>query len=184
MRGRDKLLEPVDGTPLLLRQVRMALSLYLPVLVTLAPATPKRALLFQNVSSPDLTVQHVADAKQGISASLRTGARWADANGFTGLMVILPDMPDLEAQDLAAVAHLQAEHPDDVIRATDASGQQGHPTVLPARLYPALMTLSGDRGARDVLRKERIRPCPLSGNRATTDLDTPEAWTAWRAARD
>ena len=103
---------------------------------------------------------------------------------MSGLMIVLPDMPDLDADDMRAVAALHADHPLDVIRATDAEGRFGHPTLLPAWLLPALLTLGGDIGARDVIAPEKIRPCPLGGTRATMDLDTPESWQDWRAARE
>mgnify|MGYP006184317219 CR=1 FL=1 len=47
-------------------------------------------------------------------------------------------------------------------------------------------TLSGsDEGARSVLvrHRARLRLVPLPGHHATTDLDTPEDWAAWRAAQ-
>lgn len=102
---------------------------------------------------------------------------------MSGLMIVLPDMPDLDADDMRTVAALHVDRPGDVIRATDADGRFGHPTLLPARLLPALVTLSGDTGARKVIAPEKIQPCPLRGDRATLDLDTPEAWAKWRAAK-
>jgi len=183
MRGRDKLLEEIDGAPLLLRQVRAALSLDAPVLVTLPSDPAARGALLADVVHPLLDTESVPDAADGLSASLRTGAQWAAAKDLSGVMVVLPDMPDLTAQDLQTVAALHRAHPGDVIRATDVEGRHGHPTLLPARLFPALLSLTGDRGARDVLQDERIMPCALPGTRATTDLDTPEAWAAWRDQR-
>jgi CTP:molybdopterin cytidylyltransferase MocA len=181
MRGRDKLLEEVDGTPVLLRQVQRALSTDLPVLVTLPPEYEDRAATLDAVAHRALETRRVPDAASGISASLRVSAYWAAERGLSGLMIVLPDMPDLTAEDIRAVAALHATHPRDVIRATDAEGRFGHPTLLPARLLPALVTLRGDAGARDVIAREKMRPCPLGGTRATLDLDTPEAWAAWRA---
>ncbi|WP_328586700.1 nucleotidyltransferase family protein [Roseovarius atlanticus] len=182
MRGRDKLLETVDGTPLLLRQTRRALTLGLPVLVTLPNETDMRAASLKPALA-GLDTRAVPDAASGISASLRVAAHWAMEQGMDGLMIVLPDMPDLTAEDMQAVAALHADHPREVIRATDAQGRFGHPTLLPARLLPALITLGGDTGAREVIARETVRPCPLDGPRATLDLDTPEAWAAWRAAK-
>ena len=183
MRGRDKLLEDVDGTPLLLRQTRRALSLGLPVLVTLPIKSGARATRLEVAANAGLERRPVPDAASGLSASLRVAASWAMERDMSGLMMVLPDMPDLDADDMRAVAALHAQHPGDVIRATDEDGRFGHPTLLPARLLPALVTLSGDTGAREVIAPETIRPCPLGGTRATLDLDTPEAWAKWRAAK-
>ncbi|MBY5988581.1 NTP transferase domain-containing protein [Roseovarius atlanticus] len=183
MRGRDKLLEEVDGVPLLLRQTRRALNLGLSVLVTLPTVSGARAASL-GAAGTGLETRPVADAAAGISASLRVAAHWAMERDLGGLMIVLPDMPDLTSGDMQAVAAAHADHPHDVIRATDEDGQFGHPTLLPARLLPALVTLRGDTGAREVIAREKIRPCTLGGTRATMDLDTPEAWKAWRAARD
>ncbi|WP_428516051.1 nucleotidyltransferase family protein [Roseovarius sp.] len=183
MRGRDKLLEEVDGMSLLLRQTRRASSLGLPVLVTLPAGSGARAASL-GAAGTGFETRTVADAAAGISASLRVAAHWAMERDLGGLMIVLPDMPDLASGDMRAVAALHADHPRDVIRATDEDGQFGHPTLLPARLLPALLSLGGDTGAREVIAQEKIRSCPLGGTRATMDLDTPEAWAAWRAARD
>ena len=53
--------------------------------------------------------------------------------------------------------------------------------IFPAAILPALRHLTGDSGARDILRTHPVRHVALPGLRATTDLDTPEAWAAWRA---
>lgn len=183
MRGRDKLLEEVDAVPILLRQTRRALSLGLPVLVTLPTVSGARATSLDVAANAGLERRPVPDAASGLSASLRVAAGWAMERDMSGLMIVLPDMPDLDADDMRAVAALHADHPGDVIRATDAEGRFGHPTLLPARLLPALVTLSGDTGAREVIGPEKIRPCPIGGTRATLDLDTPEAWADWRSAK-
>ena len=179
MRGRDKLLEQVDGQPLLARQVRMALASGAGVLVTLPPGdTARRAVL---EPSDRLTVQDIPQAAEGIAASLRTGARWAQEHGASGLMVLLADLPDLQQDDLAQMLAAFSRQPERPVRAVDSAGRPGHPVIFPARLFPALAHVTGDHGARAVLAREEVTALPLPENRATTDLDTPEAWTAWRA---
>lgn len=67
--------------------------------------------------------------------------------------------------------------------ARPARGTPGHPVVLPRRLFPSLLELRGDQGARALLAQEEesLRLIPLPGANATTDLDTAEDWAAWRA---
>lgn len=184
MRGRDKLLEEIDGVPLLPRQAGMAAGTGVPVLVTLPPMATERAASLAALAKAGLETRDVPDAAGGMSASLRVAAQWATEKALNGMMIVLPDMPDVTAADLRRIAALHGAYPDDVIRATDEAGGHGHPTLLPARLFAALGRLTGDTGAREILKGETIRPCPLDGCRATTDLDTPEAWAAWRARRD
>ncbi len=178
MRGRDKLLEEVEGVPLLRRQACLALSLDVPVLVTLPQDKPARAAAIKGFER--LSLSHLPDASEGMSVSLRAGAGWAEALGARGMMVLLADLPELEQSDLRQMADAFRATPDQVVRATSATGEPGHPVIFPARLFPKLAELKGDTGARDILTSEAIRYVPLPEAHATTDLDTPEAWSAWR----
>lgn len=179
MRGRDKLLEQIDGQPLLARQVLMALSTDAEVLVTLPKDRPARAAALADLGEERLSVAVIPDADEGMAASLRAGAAEAMRRGSDALMIVLADMPELEAADLRVM--MAAATGDHVVRACDETGQVGHPVIFPARLFPALGALRGDQGARPVLAKEAVHSVPLPGTRATTDLDTPEDWDAWRA---
>ena len=178
MRGADKLLEVIDGEPLLRRQVRAALMTGSRVVVCLPLDRPGRAGALDGLA---VTSVAVADAAEGMAASIRAGmAAVGDADG---VMVALADMPDIGADDLAALIADFANHPDCVLRATGADGTPGHPVIFPRRLFLKMARISGDMGARSVLAGEAARLHALPGARALTDLDTPEAWAAWRAAR-
>ncbi|KNX40881.1 Purine catabolism protein PucB [Roseovarius tolerans] len=180
MRGRDKLMEEVRGAPLLRDRVEMALGLGHPVLVTLPPDRPRRAEALRDLAHPQLSTLVVEDAATGLSASLRAGADWALRHDHSALMVLLPDLPDLTEKDIRAV--LQAYDEKEIIRATAQDGTPGHPVLFPSHFLPAMRHLTGDQGAQDILRANPVQTVRLPGTRATTDLDTPEAWTAWRAA--
>lgn len=180
MRGRDKLLEDVRGAPLLRDRVEMALGLGHPVLVTLPPDRPLRAEALRDLAQPQLSTVIVEDAATGLSASLRAGADRALRHDHTALLVILPDLPDITAEDIKTV--LQAYDEKEIIRATAQDGTPGHPVLFPAAFLPAMRHLTGDKGAQDILRANPVQTVRLPGTRATTDLDTPEAWTAWRSA--
>ncbi|MGY6411280.1 MAG: nucleotidyltransferase family protein [Alkalilacustris sp.] len=181
MRGADKLLEPVAGRPLLALLSQRARAAGCAVLVTLPPGDrARRAAL----AGCDVRMAIVPEAAEGMAASLRAGA--AAAEGMAGLLVLPGDMPEIEAADIAALrtAFLATPEPRPILRATSADGRPGHPVILPARLLPALRRLRGDAGARTVLQAHpsQVRAFSLPGSRACTDLDTPEAWAAWRAA--
>jgi CTP:molybdopterin cytidylyltransferase MocA len=177
MRGADKLLEPVGGEPLLRRQARAAVAAGAPVVVTLPPAAGARRAALEG-----LEVLHVpvADAAEGMGASIRAGVAALPA-GATGVLVLLADLPEITADDLRTMLDRHRTAPDAVLRATAEDGRPGHPVLFPARLFPALGRLTGDAGAREVLGPEAVVPVALAGERAVTDLDTPEAWLAWRA---
>lgn len=178
MGGCDKLLERVAGLPLLRRQADAALATGAPVLVTLPPDRPARRAALAELE-PALEWREVPNAAEGMAASLRVGADWAAGRDAAGLMILPADMPDLTRADLA---HCIAAFDDTrILRATAADGRPGHPVIFPRACLPALARLSGDCGARDLLKGADIALLTLPGTHALTDLDTPADWAAWRA---
>jgi CTP:molybdopterin cytidylyltransferase MocA len=101
-------------------------------------------------------------------------------------MVLLADLPELETADLQKVAAAVApETGKRIWRGATESGKPGHPIVFHRDLFDQIRGLTGDGGARSVVAAagDRVQLVPLEGERARTDLDTPEAWAAWRAKR-
>ena len=177
MRGADKLLELINNEPLLRRIAHAALTVTPDVIVTLRVNDPDRSTALQGLPVRILTVP---DAASGMAASLRAGALHAKTDA---LMILPADMPDLTAADLQTMAAAQAQTPGTILRATDASGTPGHPVILPAALYSELAELQGDQGAREILTRHKVHLIPLPGTHATTDLDTPEDWAAYRRSK-
>lgn len=183
MEGADKLLEEVDGEPALRRTARIAAEAGGAVLVALPETGPLMPARRAALAGLGVRILPVPDAHEGMAASLRLGAR--EIGPAEGLMVLLPDMPEIEAGDVRRLAAAFAEDPTLPVRATTGDGAEaGHPVILPRRLMQEMGVLTGDRGARAVLEGEAIRTVPLPGRRAVTDLDTPGDWAAWRAARE
>ena len=93
-------------------------------------------------------------------------------------------MPDLTAADLATLIAAFDQTPDMILRGS-AGETPGHPVILPVQLIPELLTLTGDQGARSILVRHPnlIRLIALPNQHASTDLDTPEDWVAWRSRR-
>ncbi len=181
MRGRDKLLEPVDGFPLLTRTSRSAVATGCPVFVTLpADTNPREAALI----GLNVEIIRVADAATGMASSLRAFERLGVLD-CDGVMVILADMPEVTTDDLESLIYSFGQGKGkSVVRATDSKGRPGYPVIFPRRLVPRFAELTGDLGARDILKNEDITYVTLPDTHATTDLDTPEEWTDWRARHD
>lgn len=179
MRGGDKLMEEVQGEPLLRHSAREALATGLSVIVALRPDRAERDAALDGLPLQKVVV---TDADQGMSASLRAAV--AAAPKGAPVAVLLGDMPEIRAEDLTALAAaFEAHGGDTVVRAASEDMQPGQPVIFPARLRPDLLSLTGDAGGREILRRERVVLFPLPGRRALTDLDTPEDFAAWRGAR-
>jgi CTP:molybdopterin cytidylyltransferase MocA len=101
-----------------------------------------------------------------------------------GVMILPADMPEIDAPDMRALIDAFRAEPA-IWQATSEDGTPGHPVIFPADLLDEVAKVKGDRGARDVLaaHPDRIRRLALPGRRALLDLDTPEDWARWRAAR-
>lgn len=183
MCGADKLLQPVGGVALLRRLATAGLSVSQHVLVTL-PETEAARARRAALDGLALRIVPVSDAAEGMAASLRAAASVAAAEGAAGLLVVLGDMPEIEAADMQAMlATFERAEDAPILRAASADGRPGNPVLLPAWLFDEIAMLAGDTGARDLLRRhgDRVRMVPLPGNRALTDLDTPQDWAEWRA---
>lgn len=182
MGGRDKLMEPVAGEPLLRRVAQRAVATGEDVVVVLPFDRPARAGALAGLR---LSCVLARDAARGMAASLAAGVAAATARGAAGAMVVPGDMPDLTESDLRLVINAFRDDPAAIPRGTAADGTPGHPALFPADLFAELAAVEGDEGGRSVLarHRERLRPVPLPGRNAVTDLDTPEDWAAWRAAQ-
>lgn len=177
MQGQDKLLQEIDGQPLLSVMCHRAALTGLTCYVTVPSHSHPRVS-----ATGSATVVPVPDAGEGMAASIRSGIKALPEN--TEAVMILPaDMPDLESQDLAHIASHFHDASSAILRATASDGRPGHPVLFPRRFFDDLTHLTGDQGARTLLQTEPVQYIALPKNRALTDLDTPEAWAAWRAAR-
>ena len=179
MRGTDKLTQLIAGEPLLRRQARRACAVGAHVVVTLPDHLHPRARALAG-----LPVQPVAipDAEEGMAASLRRAVGMMP-RGFDGVMILPADMPEIDEADMQALVDSFYRSPHPMVQQGMAEdGTPGHPVLFPADCIPALRGLTGDAGARDVLRanSHRLRRIPMPGRHAVTDLDTPEAWESWR----
>lgn len=96
-----------------------------------------------------LRLVHAEDHAEGMAATLRAGVASLPADA-TGAFVFLGDMPRIPAAVLPALAEALAAGASAV--APIWNGQRGHPVLFSAALFPGLKALTGDEGARAVLR--------------------------------
>ncbi len=161
--GGPKALLHIDGETLLRRATRAALA---------AGCDPVVAVI--GAWDPDLDgveVQTVVntDAHEGMASSIRRGIAVLPAKVDAALLLTV-DQPAVDAELLKNLLALAARAPERPTACAYA-GTLGIPAVLPRRLFPDLLALSGDRGAKAILLREATATLPFPGGEA--DLDVP-----------
>jgi molybdenum cofactor cytidylyltransferase len=181
MNGGDKTLETVRGVPLLRHlALECMASCASRTHVIVTPDKPMRA---KAVSDLDLNIVHAHEAHLGMSASLKAGINAAqDADA---LLILLADMPQITKDHLNALIRASGPEGTGIIRAASQKGRPGHPVLFANGYFEALSALSGDKGAKEILlaHADDVTVIPLDGDAALIDLDTPEAWAAWRKSQ-
>ncbi|MBS1302894.1 nucleotidyltransferase family protein [Loktanella sp. SALINAS62] len=178
MRGVDKLTQLIDGQPLLRRVAARACPVGT-VFVALHPDASARASVLDGLP---VTPLMIADAAEGLSSTMRGAV--AALPVCPAFMLVLADLPDLTTADLAAVMAARDTDPDALIwRGATPDGKPGHPILFDASLRQRFADLSGDTGGDSIVKplRDRTHLVRFTDGRARLDLDTPEAWDAWRA---
>ncbi len=181
MGGRDKLLQPIRGKPLLRLATDVALATRAPVIVTLPPGSEARRKVLGESSA---SIVEVPDAALGMSRSLVravTAISAGDPGPEDGIMILPADMPGFSSKALADLISRFRAEPELIWRGGTTDGTPGHPAIFPRDLWGELKAVTGDEGGRSVLarHKDRVRQVPLPGRMAVLDLDTPEDWAAF-----
>ena len=179
MRGADKCFEDVSGIPCLTAIIQRALKVTDDVIVTVSAADHPR------ISLTDGATLVVCDnAHEGMSASLKAGVASLPSH-VTAVMILPADMPAINASDMSMMWAVFQASRIKILQAATADGTAGHPVIFDRSLFTRFDGLSGDRGAASIVSDNAKNHglIPLEGNRATLDLDTPEAWETWRASR-
>jgi len=152
--GGGKLLAPWDGGVLL--DGALAAAFASPVrqvhLVWGAdPAVADAAFEFAKRAddSQRLRLIHAERHAEGLSASLAAGVAALPEDG-DGVFVFLGDMPRVPGEIAAALAEALASGAS--AAAPTFNGHRGHPVLFGRNLWPDLLTLTGDKGAGDLLR--------------------------------
>jgi len=96
----------------------------------------------------DVRIVQAPDHALGLSASLKAGIGALPADA-TGALILLGDMPLTPQSVLRPLVEAVTGGAPAAVPVWQ--GRQGHPAAISARLFPQILALEGDRGARAVL---------------------------------
>jgi len=151
--GDQKLVAPLRGEPLVRRVVENVLdSRADPVVVVLGHEAD--AVEEALAGLPVATVRN-PDHREGMASSIRAGIR-ALPEGCDGVVVVLGDQPEVDAGLIDRVLEADAQGSAAVVAPVYREGQ-GNPVLFRAAVFPELLELRGDRGARSVVERDPAR---------------------------
>ena len=123
---------------------------------------------------PKLTIIENRQFKQGISSSIIAGLSEIE-NTHDHVMILLGDMPFIH-RDLINLLIRRYLQSGLLIAAIKGQDRPAHPMIFSRQLYPELMILRGDVGARSLFTKYSEKVCLIEpeGPYDAKDIDTPE----------
>jgi molybdenum cofactor cytidylyltransferase len=174
--GGDKLMAPLRaaahgvpaGTPL---GVAAARNLVAALPDSVAVVRPGDEALSRLLVATGVRLVECASADDGMGTSLACGVvAAADADAW---VVALADMPWIDPTTIVKVA--DALRAGANITAPALRGQRGHPVGFSRRHYAALVALTGDQGARNVMASNAADVVPIDIDDAgiLADVDRP-----------
>jgi len=174
--GTPKQLLKIDNQTLIERAINLTQALKSQQTVVVLGANAERI-------SPHIPQQKNASIAinknwmQGMGTTLKTGLDFflAQEQKFAAVIVMVCDQPYLTAEILQALidAHQQTKA---AIVATKYNGIKGVPALFSSCLFPKLMELNKDEGARKIIKNYGGEIETINFPEGIIDLDTPRAY--------
>jgi molybdenum cofactor cytidylyltransferase len=186
--GRHKLLLPLGDRPVLAHTIEATLaSQARPIVVVLGHQIAQvRNQISPYLNLPDVLSVENTDYLQGMSTSLRAGIQAlierenkaeAPMHSLAGVLIVLGDQPLMTARILdTLIASKRATGKRILI--PFYNGERGNPVLFDASLFPELLEITGDGGARSVIERHRseVAHIELGASMASYDVDTWDAY--------
>ncbi|HQU60526.1 MAG: nucleotidyltransferase family protein [Phaeodactylibacter sp.] len=177
--GRPKQLLRFQGRSLLQHGLDIAIATpFRPIAVVLGA---NAELIETEIEAGQTLVVHNKDWQSGMGSSVATGlqALLQSEPGLEAAFFILVDQPYLDALRLLEMAR-QLEMAPEMFGAVSKYGDSlGVPALFRRILFPELLALKGQAGAKPLIRKYRNNLLPVPFPQGQFDLDTPEDWQAF-----
>jgi len=179
--GSNKMLEEIDGVPMVARTAQRLLS---------SRARPVIAVLGNMADSVDaalgkLPVERVRNPNfaEGLSTSLKAGLAALPVE-CDGAIICLGDMPLITGRDLDKLAAAFNPLEGRAIVVPVRDGKRGNPVLWARRFFHEMSALAGDVGARHLIGEhaELVAEVEMDSDSILVDIDTPDALAALRGA--
>lgn len=162
--GGPKALLMLEGETLLQRAARIAQA------AGCEPVTAVVGSWEAGALDPQVQLVRNAEAAEGMASSIRAGVA-ALPGSASAVLILAIDQPAVDAPLLRRLLQLHGSRDGTAPVACAYQGSLGIPAIFPARFFPELLALTGDRGAKPILLRENALAIPFP--EGAWDLDAP-----------
>lgn len=131
----------------------------------------------ENRIHPKCSVIHCPSAHMGQSESLKCAIRTTQTDGVDGILVMLADQPFIPLHIIEEIIEWKKKTPSLQFVAASFKNIITPPVLLSATMFPDLLNLSGDIGAKALLRGDQLNKgkiLPYHQFKYFQDIDTKE----------
>ena len=176
--GQSKLALPVGTMTLGSLALQTALQTSLDKIHVIVKETDNVSWLPSEIRAhKNISIVQCPTAHDGQSESLRSGIKQAQANHADAIIIMLADQPFITALTIEEMITCMKETPARKFIATSHDGMITTPVLFSSAMYSALLSLTGDTGAKSLLQGELLRDgkqLSCSDKRLIFDVDTEE----------
>lgn len=173
LQGKNKLLLPVKGTPMISVVTRTAREAGCnPVIVVTGNDQQK---VYDALKDHSVLLAYNPDPADGLAGSLVAGIG-ALPETVDGAVIMLADMPLVTAGTLDALRDAWLHAGGDKIVYPAKDGKQGNPVLFPRRYFNTLRNLKGDAGGKGLLNsfESETVAVAIESDEIFFDVDTEE----------
>jgi molybdenum cofactor cytidylyltransferase len=148
---RNKLLEPVDGEPLVTCAVRTVRASGVDGVTVVLGHDAAR--VGEAVADLGVDVRTNEGFAAGQSTSVATGVAAARDHDADAVLIALGDMPDVSVETVETLLEAYHHGAGDALAAA-YEGKRGNPVLFDRRYFDALASVDGDVGGRNILQND------------------------------
>ena len=171
--GTPKQLLQFEGQSLINRLVSIVRdAVEFPITLVLGAAAD--AIEAQLTNTNLLIVKH-EEWKEGMGSSIRVGLKQMmeqEAN-LDGVLILVCDQPFLKPENIQSLVHLQ-QSTGLPMAACFYEGIVGTPALFHQSMFPDLLQLTGDIGAKKIMKDKMVNVAKLNYEKGVIDIDTIE----------
>jgi len=180
--GTPKQLLPYQGDTLLNRLIaNLKQASDFPIFLILGASSEK---IIEEIGATDFSIIINENWQEGMASSIRLGIQVAQKNvpNLEGIMLVVCDQPFIAVANIQALIQLQ-KNTNLPIAASYYAHTLGTPALFHKSVFPDLLKLSGDVGAKNIIQQRGTEVAKLHFEEGLVDIDTPEDYQQLLASK-